>query len=93
MPTSDQDRHPTGPAAPQMPSFASLRGPRRRSAADVLVPREREAPERVRPAQPRPAEWSDLLPLGRHVAGALVVAPVRLVRWAVLGPVRRLLGG
>ena len=93
MPTFDQDRDPTGRAAPGMPSFDSLRGPRRRSPVDVLVPGEREAPTPVEPAPPRPPEWSDLLPLGMHVAGFVVAAPVRLVRWAVLGPVRRLLGG
>lgn len=75
MPTDDHD--PNGPTAPAIPSFASLRGPRRRSPVDVLVPAEQ--------APPRPPEWSDLWLLGVHVAGAVVALPGRLLR--------RLLGG
>ncbi len=76
MPTDDEDLN--GPTAPAIPSFDSLRGPRRRSPVDVLVPAEQPAP-------PRPPEWSDLWLLGLHVAGALAALPARLVR--------RLLGG
>lgn len=73
------------PAAPPIPSFASLRAPRRTHAAlDVLLPPAVEqAPavdrvssrpvvdRRVRPTPPtpRPAEWSDLLHFGVRVAG------------------------
>ncbi len=92
MPTDDPGRHPSGPAAPEMPSFDSLRGPRRRSPVDVLVPVEQETPQVTGPVAPRPPEWSDLLPVGIHVAGFVMAAPVRLVRWAVLRPVRRFLG-
>ncbi|WP_448628543.1 DNA-directed RNA polymerase subunit alpha C-terminal domain-containing protein [Geodermatophilus sp. URMC 64] len=77
------------PAAPPIPSFASLREPRRRSAVDLLVPgappvaAEPSPPSPPSPA-PRPAEYADLLRLA-----------VRLVRWSVREPVRclgRLLG-
>jgi hypothetical protein len=66
------DQEPTGPAASAIPSFASLRGPRRLSPVDVLVPAEK--------APPRPPEWSDLWLLGRHVAGRVVGMHVRLLR-------------
>jgi hypothetical protein len=62
----------TGPTAPAIPSFASLRGPRRLSPVDVLVPVER--------TPPRPPEWSDLWLLGRHVAGQVVALQIRLLR-------------
>jgi hypothetical protein len=70
VPTDDQD--PNVPTSPGIPSFASLRGPRRLSPVDVLVPAEK--------APPRPPEWSDLWLLGRHVAGQLVGLHVRLLR-------------
>jgi hypothetical protein len=73
VPTDDQD--PDVPPTPGIPSFESLRGPRRRSPIDLLVP---AAPP---PAPPRPPEWSDLWLLGRHVAGSLVGVPGRLLRW------------
>ena len=69
MPTDDDL---TGPTAPAIPSFASLRGPRRLSPVDVLVPAVK--------APPRPPEWSDLWLLGRHVAGQVVGLHVRLLR-------------
>jgi hypothetical protein len=59
------------PHAPVMPSFASLRDPRRRTAVDVLMtpaPEERAAVDPPTPPAPRPPEWSDLLLLGAHVA-------------------------
>jgi hypothetical protein len=75
VPTDDQDQNVR--ASPGIPSFASLRGPQRRSPVDVLVPAET--------VPPRPPEWSDLWLLGRHVAGELVALPGRVLR--------RLLGG
>lgn len=72
MPTAPED--PDVPTtSPGIPSFDSLRGPRRRSPVDVLVPAEQPAA--------RPPEWSDLWLLGRHVAGSLVAVPGRLLRW------------
>jgi hypothetical protein len=80
------------PLAPSIPSFASLRGGGRRSAADLLVPRQ---PATVQPAPlsprlsprpevARPPEWADLWDLGLRVA-----------RWCVQQPIvtmRRLIG-
>ena len=71
VPTDDAD--PDAPASPTIPSFDSLRGPRRRSPVDVLT----AAPQ----LPPMPPEWSDLWLLGRHVAGELVAVPGRLLRW------------
>jgi hypothetical protein len=77
-----------GPAAPAIPSFASLRDSRRRSAIDLLVPEPspvETAPPPSSRVQPRPAEYADLLRLG-----------LRLVRWSVREPLRclrRLLPG
>ena len=58
------------PQSPVMPSFASLRDPRRHTAIDVLMTPEPKRPAAAAPAAaaPRPPEWSDLLLLGRHVA-------------------------
>jgi hypothetical protein len=80
------------PAAPAIPSFESLRGPRRRTAVDLLVP---EAP---RPSGPAPAggqrhaEYADLLRLGGRAVRAVAGVPVRVAGWP-LRCVRRLLGG
>jgi hypothetical protein len=85
------------PQAPPIPSFASLRAPRRSNPAlDVLVPPPvAEAPlppvlppvrELPPPAAPRPAEWSDLLRFGVCVASAALRLPGVLVR----EPARRL---
>jgi hypothetical protein len=71
VPTDDQGSDV--PATPAIPSFASLRGPQRRSPVDVLVPAQQ--------APPRPPEWSDLWLLGVHAAGSLVAVPGRLLRW------------
>jgi hypothetical protein len=81
---------------PEMPSFASLRDPRRRSPIDLLVPPVAEeeaviepvvvpdvpaaAPRPAARPAPRPAEYADLLP-----------AALRLARWTV-ACLRRLLG-
>jgi hypothetical protein len=75
VPTDHED--PDVRPSPAIPSFASLRGPQRRSQVDVLVPEEQ--------APPRPPEWADLWLLGRHVAREVVALQVRLLR--------RLLGG
>ena len=89
----DLDGNPSD-RAPSIPSFGSLRGPRRRSPVDLLVPGEPLAPVRAArpaapepaaspaepPAVPRPPEWSDLLHLGVHVGRAVVALPLRLVQ-------------
>ena len=84
MPSRDPDLPPESASA--IPSFGSLRDPRRRSAADVLFPAaEKPATPLPPPTAPRPPEWSDLLHLAVHV-----------VRWSLRAPlhgVRRLLGG
>jgi hypothetical protein len=72
------------PRAPSIPSFASLRGGPRRSAADVLVPRQpatvQPVPLSPRPEAPRPAEWGDLWHLGLRVARWCVQQPIATVR-------------
>ena len=78
MPPMDPpDGRPT--TVPVMPSFASLRGPVRRSPVDVLLPSA--AP----PAPPRPPEWADLLNLAVHLARWSLEFPAR--------GLRRVLGG
>jgi hypothetical protein len=74
--------------APSIPSFASLRGGRRPSPADLLVSLRPVAVEPLsparRPSAARPPEWADLWHLG-----------LRLARWCVQQPiatVRRLVG-
>ena len=49
---------------PTIPSLASLRDPRHRTAVDVLVPAPADPP---RPAATRPPEWADMWLLGMHV--------------------------
>jgi hypothetical protein len=66
------------PSPPVMPSFASLRDPRRRTAVDLLVPATPPPPPARPSSAPRPPEWSDLWLLGRHVARSLAVLPGRL---------------
>ena len=96
------------PAAPAIPSFASLRAPQRRTAMDLLVPGlPSESPADTPPTPPnppsppeprrapRPAEYGDLLRIGAHLARAVAGVPVRVVRWSLAEPVRvlrRLLG-
>jgi hypothetical protein len=86
------------PAAPVMPSFDSLRGPRRRSAVDLLLPELRPGPSATEPAAPvvpRPAEYADLLFLAVRGIRGMAVVPWRVARWMSRGPVsclRRLLG-
>jgi hypothetical protein len=73
-----QDRS-AGP--PVMPSFASLRGPARRSPVDVLLPAQPPAePPAPAARPPRPPEWADLLHLAVHLAGAAATLPTRLVQ-------------
>jgi hypothetical protein len=87
------------PAAPPIPSFASLRAPQRRTALDLLMPGAPSEPSATGPvpsAGPRPAEYADLLALGVHVLRAAIAVPVRVMRWSVRAPahsLRRLLGG
>jgi hypothetical protein len=50
-PTPSDDDDGAGPASPEIPSFASLRDPRRRTALDLLVP----APEPAPAPEPTPA--------------------------------------
>ena len=92
---TDEDE---SPAAPPIPSFASLRAPRRTHAAlDVLLPPAQPEqplppvppPVRETPpvAAPRPAEWADLLSFSVRVASVALRLPGVLVR----EPARRLL--
>jgi hypothetical protein len=86
------------PHAPAIPSFASLRAPRGRSAVDLLLPGAASGPAAApahapRPAQtprpvpePRPAEYADLLRFGVDLVRAAVAVPGRLVGWAVHEP-------
>jgi Bacterial RNA polymerase, alpha chain C terminal domain len=79
------------PAAPEIPSFESLRAPRRRSSVDVLLPAAPPAPTATTPgraAGPRPPDYADLGRLGLHAVRALAGVPGRLARWAVRQPVR-----
>ena len=86
------------PAAPAIPSFDSLRSPRRRTAVDVLMPGPStgpSAPASARASAPRPAEYADLLRLGMRVARAIAGVPLRVAGRGVREPVnclRRLLG-
>ena len=82
------------PPTPAIPSFDSLRGPRRRSAVDLLLPDARPDPSSAPPPVPpvRPPDYADLVRLGAHVAWSLAVVPVRVTRWSV-DRLRRLLGG
>jgi hypothetical protein len=109
VPTIDPDRtrHAHEKAAPPMPSFDSLRDPRRRTAIDLLVPASplqaspapASPPATGRPAPgaaPRPPDYADLVRLGVHLARVSAAVPLRLVRWSAGIPVRglrRLLGG
>jgi hypothetical protein len=83
------------PAAPAIPSFDSLRAPRRRSAVDLPVPRPAPgpAPRAAGPAPaPRPAEYADLLRLGARMARTAAAVPWRVTLWTLRAPVRLLRG-
>jgi hypothetical protein len=72
------------PLAPSIPSFASLRGGRRRSAADLLVPRRsatvQPVPSSPRPEAARPPEWADLWHIGVRVARWFAQQPIATMR-------------
>jgi len=75
-----------GPQAPPVPSFDSLRDPRRRSPLDLLVPpAPAPEPEPVAPPAPRPPDYDDLRRLVAHLARWTAGLPVR--------GLRKLLGG
>ena len=78
------------PDAPAIPSFDSLRAPRRATPADVLM--AGRTPSEPFPATPRPPDYGDLLRLGVHVARAVAALPGRLIRWSVGEPGRCLRG-
>jgi Bacterial RNA polymerase, alpha chain C terminal domain len=87
------------PPSPAIPSFESLRGPRRRTAVDLIVPATPPRDPSVWPAPPapppRPPEYADLWRLGVRAAAAVAGVPWRVARGSVLVPVRlvqRLLG-
>jgi hypothetical protein len=86
----------SSPDAPAIPSFASLRSPRRRTAVDALLTGTPPArPETALPAGPRPAEYADLWRFGVRTARALAGVPWRVAGWSVRTPVAcvgRLLG-
>jgi hypothetical protein len=90
------------PVPPPIPSFESLRAPRRRTTVDLIIPAtpppDLPAPAgRPRPAPasgPRPAEYADLRRLCARGFRAAAGAPVRLAWWSLRAPVtglRRLL--
>ena len=93
---NDEDE---SPAAPPIPSFASLRAPRRTHAAlDVLLPPPAQPEQPLPPVPPpvretppvpapRPAEWPDLLRFSVRMASVALRLPGLLVR----EPARRLL--
>jgi hypothetical protein len=87
------------PTAPTMPSFDSLRTPKRRSAVDLLVPEQLSTPSPPADAPavaPRPAEYADLLRLGLRIVRAAAGVPPRVARWAIREQahcLRRLLHG
>jgi Bacterial RNA polymerase, alpha chain C terminal domain len=87
------------PTAPTMPSFDSLRAPKRRSAVDLLVPEQPPAPSPpadAPAAAPRPAEYADLLRFSLRMVRAAAGVPPRVARWAIREQahcLRRLLHG
>ncbi|MET0765910.1 MAG: DNA-directed RNA polymerase subunit alpha C-terminal domain-containing protein [Blastococcus sp.] len=86
------------PAAPAIPSFDSLRAPRRRTPVDVLMPSARTEPaDASAPARgPRPPDYADLLRLGAVVVSAVAGLAGRVALWSVREPahcLRRLLPG
>jgi hypothetical protein len=102
FPVTDPEPEPAeeeSQAAPAIPSFASLRNPRRRTPVDLLTAGPPAAAAAARPgpaAGVRPPEYADLLRLGVRVARAAAGVPGRVVRWSVQSParcVRWLLGG
>jgi hypothetical protein len=101
FPAIDPEPEPAeeeSPAAPMIPSFDSLRAPRRRTAVDLLMPEPPPVPPATGPAPAgvsRPPEYADLLRLGVRVVRAVAGVPGRVALWSVREPVRclrRLLG-
>ena len=102
VPPADPDAAPAeqeSPAAPMIPSFASLRAPRRGSAVDLLMPEPPPEPSTLEPSTPapaapaatrapRPPEYADLLRLGVVVLRAVVGLSGRMAVWSVREPVR-----
>jgi hypothetical protein len=80
------------PAAPVIPSFESLRAPRRREGVDVLLPPVRTTTTTTTTATsagaPRPAEYADLVRLGVRVVSAVAGAAGRVALWSVREPAR-----
>jgi hypothetical protein len=103
MPTRSPHDEPPGPAAPTIPSFASLRSTARHSAVDLLVagpgpaapadtgdaapPSAPAAPGRAGGPAPRPAEYGDLLRFGLRAVRAVAGVP-----WCVLSRLRAAAG-
>ena len=81
-------RDDESPVAPEIPSFASLRDPRRRTVVDLLVPDALPAATPPRGPASRPPDYADLVRLGVHVARAVAAVPGRVARWSVREPVR-----
>jgi hypothetical protein len=82
------------PGAPTIPSFDSLRPPRRHTAFDVLLSSPPPAPTASAPGQaqaPRPPEYADLLRLGGRLVSAVSGFALESVR-APIRVLRRLLG-
>jgi hypothetical protein len=77
------------PDAPRIPSFESLRNPRRRTTVDLIVPAT-PPPADPTPTAPRPPDYADLWRLSVRVGSAVATVPVRLALRVVLGPARRL---
>jgi hypothetical protein len=77
------------PDAPRIPSFESLRNPRRRTTVDLIVPAT-PPPADPTPTAPRPPDYADLWRLSVRVGSTVATVPVRLALRVVLGPARRL---
>ena len=77
------------PDAPRIPSFQSLRDPRRRTTVDLIVPAT-PPPADPTPTAPRPPDYADLWRLGVRVGSAVADLTARLVLCAVRTPARRL---
>jgi hypothetical protein len=87
----ESDKGQELPVAPKIPPFDSLRTPRRRSAADVLMAETPLGRATSGPAgTPRPATYADLLHFGVRLVRGAACVPGRLARWSVREPVHRL---
>jgi len=91
-PAGDQTGHvpDVSPEAPAIPAFESLRGRRRRSPVDLLLPEAAPPVSDAADRAPRPPDYADLVRLGVHVARALAALPVRVTLWSVREPARLL---